>query len=208
MVLLLLFAGLGAYWFYVKLGYTHVELPFFGSLDLGFWYIPLFMLVIVTMANAVNITDGLDGLAGGLLLFNYAVYAFICYNKGLLLLGALCMLIVGGLIAFLWFNIKPARFYMGDVGALALGANLAIVAMMTDTLIVLLIISIIYGLELISVILQLLSKRFRNGKKVFRIAPYHHHLEAIGWSEETVVMRFWLIGMVLSSVGLIVSLFV
>lgn len=95
MVLLLLFAGLGAYWFYVKLGYTHVELPFIGSLNLGFWYIPLFMLVIVTMANAVNITDGLDGLAGGLLLFNYAVYAFICYNKGLLLLGALCMLIVG-----------------------------------------------------------------------------------------------------------------
>lgn len=115
MVLLLLFAGLGAYWFYVKLGYTHVEIPFFGSLDLGFWYIPLFMLIVVTMANAVNITDGLDGLAGGLLLFNYAVYAFICYNKGLFLLGALCMLIAGGLIAFLWFNIKPARFYMGDV---------------------------------------------------------------------------------------------
>lgn len=97
---------------------------------------------------------------------------------------------------------------MGDVGALALGANLAIVAMMTDTLIVLLIISVIYGLELFSVILQLISKRFRNGKKIFRIAPYHHHLEAIGWSEETVVMRFWLIGMVLSSIGLIVSLFV
>ena len=81
MVLLLLFAGLGAYWFYIKLGYTNVDIPFLGSLNLGFWYIPLFMLVIVTMANAVNIADGLDGLAGGLLLFNYAVYAFICYNK-------------------------------------------------------------------------------------------------------------------------------
>ena len=116
------------------------------------------------------------------------------------------MLIVGGLLAFLWFNIKPAKFYMGDVGALALGANLAIVAMMTDTLVVLLIISIIYALELVSVIIQITSKKFRNGKKIFRIAPFHHHLEAIGWSEETVVMRFWLIGMVLSSIGLVVSM--
>jgi phospho-N-acetylmuramoyl-pentapeptide-transferase len=115
MFLLLFFAALGAYWFYYKLGFTHIHIPFLGNLDLGWLYIPLFVLVIVTMANAVNITDGLDGLAGGLLLFNYAVYAFICYNKGLFLLGALCMLIVGGLIAFLWFNIKPARFYMGDV---------------------------------------------------------------------------------------------
>lgn len=115
MVLLLVFAGIGAWWFYYKLGFTHVKIPFFGNLELGWFYIPLFMLIIVSMANAVNITDGLDGLAGGLLLFNYAVYAFICYNHGLLILSALCMLIVGGLIAFLWFNIKPAKFYMGDV---------------------------------------------------------------------------------------------
>ena len=116
------------------------------------------------------------------------------------------MLIVGGLIAFLWYNIKPAKFYMGDVGALALGANLAIVAMMTDTLVILLIISLVYVVEIVSVIIQMISKKLRNGKKVFRIAPFHHHLEAIGWSEETVVMRFWLIGMVLSSIGLVVSL--
>lgn len=157
------------------------------------------------MANAVNITDGLDGLAGGLLLFNYVVYAFITYNQSLFILSAVCMLIVGALIAFLWFNIKPAQFYMGDIGSLALGANLGIIAMMTDTLIVLVIISGIYILEICSVIIQLTSKKLRNGKKVFRIAPFHHHLEAIGWSEETVVMRFWLIGMILSSVGLIVS---
>jgi phospho-N-acetylmuramoyl-pentapeptide-transferase len=206
MILLSLFAALGAYWFYYKLGFTGISIPFFGVLDLGWLYIPFFALVIVSMANAVNITDGLDGLAGGLLLFNYAVYAFICYNKWLFLLGALCMLIVGWLIAFLWFNIKPARFYMGDVGALALGANLAIVAMMTDTLVVLLIISLVYVLELFSVIIQMISKKLRGGKKIFRIAPFHHHLEAIGWSEETVVMRFWLIGMVLSSIGLVVSM--
>ena len=181
MGLLLFFSALGAYWFYYKLGIQSVQVPFLGSFDLGMLYIPLFMFIIVSMANAVNITDGLDGLAGGLLLFNYAVYAFICYNKGLFILGALCMIIVGGLIAFLWYNIKPAKFYMGDVGALALGANLAIIAMMTDTLIVLVIISGIYIIEILSVILQITSKKLRNGKKIFRIAPFHHHLEAIGW---------------------------
>jgi phospho-N-acetylmuramoyl-pentapeptide-transferase len=153
------------------------------------------------MANSVNITDGLDGLAGGLLLFNYSLYAFICYNQNLTILAALCLIISGTLIAFLWFNIKPAAFYMGDVGSLSLGATLAIMAMMTDTLIVLLITGALFWLELLSVIIQMLSKRFRNGKKVFRIAPFHHHLEAIGWKEENIVMRFWLIGIVLAALG-------
>lgn len=205
MVLLTIFSGLGAYWFYVKLGHTSFDLPFLGTLHLGLLYIPIFIFIIIAMANAVNITDGLDGLAGGLLLFNYVVYAFITYNRGLFILSAICMLIVGALIAFLWFNIKPAQFYMGDVGSLALGANLGIMALMTDTITVLLIISGIYILEICSVIIQLTSKKLRNGKKIFRIAPFHHHLEAIGWSEETVVMRFWLIGIILSSIGLIAS---
>ncbi len=205
MVLLMIFAGIWAYWFYVKLGHTGLHFPFVGNVSLGALYIPLFIFVIIAMANAVNVTDGLDGLAGGLLLFNYVVYAFITYTHGLFILSAVCMLIVGALIAFLWFNIKPAQFYMGDVWSLALGANLGIMAMMTDTLAVLIIISGIYILEICSVIIQLTSKKLRNGKKIFRIAPFHHHLEAIGWSEETVVMRFWLIGMILSSIGLIVS---
>lgn len=115
MVLLTIFAGLGAYWFYFKLGQTGLHVPFFGDLKLGLLYIPIFIFIIIAMANAVNITDGLDGLAGGLLLFNYVVYAFITYNQGLMILSAVCMLIVGALIAFLWFNIKPAQFYMGDV---------------------------------------------------------------------------------------------
>ena len=150
------------------------------------------------MANSVNITDGLDGLAGGLLLFNYAVYAFICYDQSLSILAALCLIICGSLIGFLWFNIKPAEFYMGDVGSLSLGATLAIMAMMTDTLAVLLVTSAVFWLEMLSVVVQIVSKKFRNGKKVFRIAPFHHHLEAIGWSEENIVMRFWLIGMILA----------
>ncbi|MCK9272173.1 phospho-N-acetylmuramoyl-pentapeptide-transferase [Candidatus Gracilibacteria bacterium] len=206
MIWLILFSLIGAYWFYFKLGHTSFNFPFLGDIHLGFFYIPLFIFIIISMANAVNITDGLDGLAGGLLLFNYSVYAIITYNQKLLILSALCMIIVGALIAFLWFNIKPAKFYMGDVGALALGANLGIMAMMTDTLIVLVIISGIYILEILSVIIQMTSKKLRNGKKIFRIAPFHHHLEAIGWKEESVVMRFWLIGMILSSIGLIVSL--
>lgn len=205
MLWLITFWALGAYWFYFKLWHTSFNIPFFGDLHLGLLYIPVFIFIIISMANAVNITDWLDGLAWWLLLFNYVVYAIICYNQKLLILSALCMIIVGALIAFLWFNIKPAKFYMWDVWALALWANLWIIAMMTDTLIVLLIISGIYVLEILSVIIQITSKKLRNGKKIFRIAPFHHHLEAIGRKEESVVMRFWLIGMILSSIGLIVS---
>jgi phospho-N-acetylmuramoyl-pentapeptide-transferase len=115
MALLLLFGAIGAYWFHFKLGRTGLDIPFFGIVSIGYLYLPFFVFVIVAMANSVNVTDGLDVLAGGLLLMNYAVYAFICYDKGLFILSALCLLIVGGLIAFLWFNIKPAKFYMGDV---------------------------------------------------------------------------------------------
>lgn len=203
---LIALGSLGAYWFYFKLWHTSFNIPFFGNLHLGLLYMPIFIFIIIAMANAVNITDWLDWLAGGLLLFNYVVYAIITYNKWLFILSALCMIIVWTLIAFLWFNIKPAKFYMWDIWALALGANLWIMAMMTNTLIVLVIISWIYILEILSVIIQLTSKKLRNGKKVFKIAPFHHHLEAIGRKEESVVMRFWLIWMILSSAWLLVSL--
>lgn len=206
MILLILFAGIGAFWFYFKLWYTSVHIPFFWQFPLEYLYIPLFILIVVAMANSVNITDWLDGLAGWLLLFNYTVYAFLTYQRGLFILSALCLIIVGTLIAFLWFNIKPAKFYMGDIGSLSLWATLAVMAMLTDTLWVLLITGSLFILETLSVIIQITSKKLRNGKKVFRIAPFHHHLEAIGWSEETIVMRFWLIGMVLASIGIIVGL--
>ena len=205
LILLFLFSALGAYWFYFKLGYTDITVPFLGNISLGILYIPLFVLIIATMANSVNITDGLDGLAGGLLLFNYALYAFITYDQGLNILSALCLIICGSLIGFLWWNIKPAKFIMWDIGSLSLGATLAIMAMMTDTLIVLLITSAPFWLELISVIIQITSKKCRKGKKVFRIAPFHHHLEAIGWDEETIVMKFWLVGMILTVVWAVVS---
>ncbi|MDD2693916.1 MAG: phospho-N-acetylmuramoyl-pentapeptide-transferase [Candidatus Gracilibacteria bacterium] len=202
MTLLIIFGLVGAYWFYVKLGYSTVHIPFLGGVDIGWFYIPLFVFVLVATANSVNFTDGLDGLAGGLLLFSYTIYGFISYSKGLFILTAFCLIIVGALIAFLWFNIRPAQVFMGDVGSLSLGATLAVIAFMTDTLLVLVIASGIFIFEALSVIIQLLSKKFRNGKKVFRIAPFHHHLEAIGWKEETIVMRLWLIGMILAVVAL------
>jgi phospho-N-acetylmuramoyl-pentapeptide-transferase len=200
-VLLVIFGFLGAYWFYAKLGYSQIHIPFFGMVDLGYWYVPLFILILYSGANSVNITDWLDGLAGGLLLFQYAAYGFITYSMGLYILSAFCLIIAGALMAFLWFNIHPARVFMGDIGSLSLGATLAVIAMMTDTLLGFIVMSGIFIFETLSVIIQLVSKKFRNGKKVFRIAPFHHHLEAIGWHEVTVVMRLWLIGMVLAVVG-------
>lgn len=208
MLWLLIFAAMWALWFYYKLWWNEVDAvgnflkwlnnPFWESIEIWLWFIPLFILVIVSWANSVNLTDGLDWLCGWLLLFSYWVYAYITYDQWLFLLSTLCLTIVGALIAFLWYNVKPAQFYMWDIGSLALGANLWIMAMLTNTLFTFFIIWAIFVFETLSVIIQLTSKKMRNGKKVFRIAPFHHHLEAIGWSEENVVFRLWLIGIILS----------
>lgn len=202
---LTLFSGLGAWWFYDKLEWSEVllKIPMLPWIELGILFIPLFMFILIAAANSVNFTDGLDGLAGGLLLFSYWVYSYITFDQGLFLLSTLCVSICGALIAFLWFNIKPARFFMWDVGSLALGANLWLMAMLTNTLAILIIVGMIFILETLSVIIQLTSKRLRNGKKVFKIAPFHHHLEACGWAEETVVFRLWLMWLLLSVVGII-----
>ena len=195
-----------AWWFSFKLGHDSITIPGIGLMNIGWGYIVLSILIITAMANSVNITDGLDGLAGWLLAQNYFLYAFITYNEHLFLLSTLCVVIAAALAAFLWFNIKPAQFYLGDAWALALGWWLAVMALMTDTLAVLVIISLIYIWEILSVIIQVVSKKLRHGKKVFLIAPYHHHLEAQGMMEETIVMRFWLVGALLSAGGLIAYL--
>ena len=210
---LTVFATIWALWFYYKLWWNVVDdswnfirtlqIPFVEDIQLWLYFIPLFIIVILATSNSVNITDWLDGLAWGLLLFTYSVYGFITYEQGLFLLSTLCVSIVWALLAFLWFNVKPAKFYMWDVGSLALGANLWIMAMLTNTIFVLLIISTIFILETLSVIVQLTSKRIRNWKKVFRIAPFHHHLEAIWWPEENVVFRLWLIWMIFSIIWVI-----
>jgi phospho-N-acetylmuramoyl-pentapeptide-transferase len=202
---LTLFAGLGAWWFFYKLGYNSVHIPRLGDFEIGRWYIPLFMLVIISTANAVNITDGLDGLAGGLLMIAFGAFGIIAYAKGLIYLTALCSVISGALAAFLWFNVAPAKFYMGDTGALSLGATLGVIAMLTNAIIPLLFIGGVFIIETVSVILQLLSKRYFH-KKIFKVAPLHHHFEAMGWPEHNVVFRFWIIGGVLAVIGVIIGL--
>jgi len=200
---LVIFSVLWALWFYFKLWWWDIwlNLWFINEISLWFWFIPLFVFVIIASANSVNITDWLDWLAWWLLLFAYAVYTYITFDRELYLLSALCVSIIWALIAFLWFNVKPAKFYMWDMWSLSLWAALWIIAMITNTIFILFIIWAIFIFNTLSVIIQLTSKKLRKGKKIFRIAPFHHHLEAIGWSEETVVFRLWLIWMIFSIFG-------
>lgn len=203
-LLLTLFALMGAFWFYYRLGYQSIHIPFLGDAHLGIWYIPLFTFIITATANAVNFTDGLDGLAGGLLVIAFLAFAVIAYFKGLLVLSAFCTVIAGATTGFLWFNIMPAKFYMGDTGAISLGATLGVIAMITDSVLVLPIIGFIFVIETLSVIIQIISKKIFH-RKVFLIAPLHHHFEKLGWNEGTVVMRFWIIGGFFCVLGLLLS---
>jgi phospho-N-acetylmuramoyl-pentapeptide-transferase len=199
-----LVAAIGGWFFYFKLDITSIHIPFSGDFHLGWLIIPLFIFVVVATANAVNITDGLDGLAGGLTTIAFSVYAIIAFIEGRYGLAGFCMTVVGGLLAYTWFNIYPARFFMGDVGSFALGTALGVVAMLTDTVTLLPLIGIVFVAETGSVIAQIASKKLRNGKKIFRISPIHHHFEAIGWPEAKVTMRFWVLGQVAAVCGLIV----
>ncbi len=199
-----LVALIGGWWFWAKLGINHVYLPGFEQVYIGAGVILLFWLVVIATANAVNITDGLDGLAGGLLVTSFATYTVIALVAGKYSLAAFCLTVVGALLSYTWFNIYPARFFMGDIGAFALGTALGIIAMQTDTVYVLPIIGAVYVMETGSVIINRLSKKLRKGKKVFLSSPLHHHFEAIGWPETKVTMRFWILGQVAGVLGLIV----
>lgn len=199
-------AAVGAWFFFSKLEFTTVQLPFVASpIDIGWLIIPLFILAVVSAGNAVNISDGLDGLAGGLLASAYATYAMIALLQGNVGIAGFCFTILGTLISYLWFNVHPARFFMGDVGSFALGTALGVVAMLTNAIFLLPIIGIMFVIEISSSAIQIFSKRVFK-KKVFISAPIHHHLEAIGWPESKVTMRFWLIANVAGFVGLLVAL--
>jgi phospho-N-acetylmuramoyl-pentapeptide-transferase len=195
-------AALGAAWFYFKLDWTTLHIPFWKNLEIGAWYIPFFIFIIVATAFSVNETDGLDGLAGGTLLISFASFAVISFALGRYDLAAFCGVIIGALAAFLWFNITPARFIMGDTGAMSLGITLGVIAMLTNSVFILPLVGFIFVVESISVIIQMTSKKLRNGQKVFKSAPIHHHFQAIGWSEPKIVMRFWLIAGVVAAIGL------
>ncbi len=198
-------AIVGAWWFFSKLGFSMLHVPFVGNFEIGLWYIPVFILVIVATAFSVNEIDGLDGLSGGTLLTAFMAFGAIAFAQGRFELATFCGVIAGALLAFLWFNIPPARFFMGDTGAMSLGVTLGIVAMLTNTALLLPVIGLLFVVESCSVILQVLSKKFR-GKKIFLSAPLHHHLEAVGWPESKIVMRFWVISGVTGVLGVVIFL--
>lgn len=195
-------AAVGAYWFYFKLDWDLIHIPFVGDFNIGLWYIPIFLFIIIATAFSTNQTDGLDGLAGGVLLVAFSSYAVISYSQGRLELATFCGAIVGALLAFLWFNIYPARFFMGDTGSMSLGITLGVIAMLTNSLFFLPFIGFILVIESGSTIIQVVSKKVRH-KKVFLSAPIHHHFEAKGWPETKVTMRFWIIAGVVAAIGLI-----
>lgn len=198
-------AAFGAWWFYVKLSFDTIHVPALGDFAIGLWYVPLFLLVVIATAFSVNEADGLDGLAGGILLFCFAAFAAIAFSKGLVDLAAFCSVLIGALLAFLWFNVYPARFFMGDTGAMSLGVTLGVIAMLTNSALVLPIIGFPLVVESLSVIIQMASKKLR-GRKIFLSTPIHHHFEALGWPETKVTMRFWILAAVSATLGTIIGI--
>jgi phospho-N-acetylmuramoyl-pentapeptide-transferase len=197
-------ALIGAWWFFFKLDWDIIRIPFWGNFNIGLWYIAVFVLVIVATAFSANETDGLDGLAGGVLLTSFAAYGTIAYIQGHFNLTAFCATIIGALLAFLWFNVYPARFFMGDTGSMSLGVTLGVIAMLTNQFLLLPLVGFILVIESLSVIIQVLSKKIRK-KKIFLSSPLHHHLEATGWPETKITMRFWILSGIFSVLGLILA---
>lgn len=203
-------SGLVGWWFYFKLGVTAIGIPADGSLELGAFIIPLFMIMSLGI-YAGGVIDGIDGLSGGVFGSAFMAYAGIAFFQNQLDLAAFSATIVGAILAFLWFNIPPARFWMTETGTMGLTMSLSVIAFMTDTLgggygvLALPIIAFPLVITVLSNIIQVASKKFR-GKKVFRIAPLHHHLEAIGWPSYKVTMRYWVISLITAIVGVTVAL--
>ncbi|MEK7564881.1 MAG: phospho-N-acetylmuramoyl-pentapeptide-transferase [Patescibacteria group bacterium] len=199
-------AIIGALWFYFKLDWTTVKVPFLGNFDIGYWFIPFATFIIVATSFSVNESDGLDGLAGGLMLTAFASYGLIAFFESKYELAVFCAVVVGALLSFLWFNIHPARFFMGDTGAMPLGITLAVIALLTNSALVLPLIAFVPMMESVSVIVQVISKKLRHGKKIFLSAPIHHHFQAKGWPETKVTERFWIISVVMAAIGIIIQL--
>lgn len=195
------------WWFYEKLDVTSVSLLGHGPIELGVWFIPFFVLVALSV-YASSVIDGIDGLSGGVFMFIFAAYSGIAFYQMQYDIAAFCATLVGGILAFLWFNIPPARFYMTETGIMALTMTLTVVAFMTDTLgegegvSVLPVIGFLLVVTVASDIIQVASKRIR-GKKIFAVAPLHHHFEAIGWPAAKVTMRYWVLGFVFAVIGML-----
>jgi phospho-N-acetylmuramoyl-pentapeptide-transferase len=204
--LMVIILGLiGGLWFYNRLGMTSVHIPFSGPLELGILIIPFFIFVMFSLFSS-GVIDGLDGLSGGVMAIIFSAYAGIAYFQNRIDLAAFCVVVVGGILAFLWYNIPPARFYMSETGILGLTTTLTVIAFLTDSVIILPIIAFPLFITSASVVIQLTSKKFRNGKKIFLVAPVHHHFEAIGWPAYKVVMRYWVIGIIMAIIGMVIAL--
>ncbi len=203
-------ALLCAEWFYLKLGVSSVMIPLFGTISLGWLFVPLFILVALGIYSG-GVIDGIDGLAGGVFAAMFSAYAGIAFYQQQINLAAFCAVVVGGILAFLWFNVPPARFYMSETGTMGLTVTLAVVAFMTDSiagghgLIVLPVIAMPLIVTTLSDIIQIVSKKVR-GKKVFLIAPIHHHFEALGWPGYKVTMRFWIVSVIFAILGVVLAL--
>lgn len=187
---------------YYWVGARTVWLPAAGTIDLGLLYVPLAALAIFSTAAAVNEADGLDGLAGGLSAIAFAVYGVIALAGGLADLAALCFVVVGSTLAFLWFNVNPARVFMGDTGALALGAGLATVALLCGQVLLLVVVGFVFVIETASVMIQVAYFKATGGKRFFKMTPLHHHFELAGWTEVQTVQRFWIVGLLAGLAGL------
>ncbi|HOC53411.1 MAG TPA: hypothetical protein PK476_00330 [Candidatus Pacearchaeota archaeon] len=201
---------IGGLWFYYKLGWSSIHVPMLLNfpngfdLELGIWYIVLF--IIVCLASwASGVVDGIDGLSGGVFSSIFGAFAIIAFAQGQIELASFCAVILGTLFSFLWFNIPPAKFYMGETGILGLSITMAAIAFITNSVVVLPIIAGILVIETGSVIIQLLSKKFRK-KKIWLSTPIHHHLEATGWTGPQITMRFWIVGVVLALLGVSIRL--
>ena len=204
-VLVTIIALIISLWFYYKIDFSSVHIPFSGDLELGIWFIPFFILVMLATFST-SVIDGIDGLAGGVLATIFAAFALIAFINGQVDISALSGAIAGAILAFLWFNVPPARFYMGETGMLALTVVLAVMAFLTDTVLLLPIIALPLAATTASDIIQIVSYKFFNKHRVFTIAPLHLNFLAHGWPREKVVMRYWIVSVISAIAGVILAL--
>lgn len=194
-----------SYWFYDKLEVTSIHVPFLGQFELGLWFIPFFIMVMLAVFST-SVIDGMDGLSGGVMTTIFIAYSVIAFLHNQIDISAFCAVLAGGTLAFLWFNIPPARFYMGETGILGLTVTLSVIAFLTDSVLLLPIIAVPLVATSGSVIIQMVSYKYFGKLRVFKVAPLHHHFEALGWSREKVVMRYWIISAIFAIIGVIFSI--
>ncbi len=205
LIFVFLLGTLGAWWFYVKLGMNSLHIPFVGDFYLGLFFIPFFIIVMIGIYSG-GIIDGIDGLSGGVFASIFSAYTVIAFTQGQVDLAAYSSVVVGGLLAFLWFNIPPARFFNSETGTMALTVSLTVVAFLTKAVFVLPVIAFLLVVTSLSSLIQIASKKFRGGKKVFLVAPLHNHFQALGWPAYKVTMRYWVISIVFAVIGTIIAL--